>query len=318
MIGKCKISDCVAPISCHEGHENISSCPNWENGKTKKSNKEKIKVENNNASNLSWTGEPLQIQEMAMISSRNAPILFGIVGKANAGKTTFLAMLYTLLLNGKKLSGFEFTGTNTILGWDELHFRLRILKESVAFPDPTPFGYIRLLHFALRDKNSLLKDVLFSDVSGEVFSLWSQNREDVNAVTARWVYDNSNAFIFFLDCEDLISRKNLAKTEVIDIAEQLRYNLKSRPVLAVWSKSDKKGEVHPRIKESLQEELKNIFPNYSEIDISNFSTHDPDHLVHVNNLKVVDWLLERILVPSNLDLTIRNNYEDFFLNYKGK
>ena len=129
---------------------------------------------------------------------------------------------------------------------------------------------------------------------------------------------NSYAFIVFIDCVDLIKRKNLAKTEIIDIAQMLQHDLKGRPVIAVWSKSDKKGEVHPKLKDSLKEELQSLFTNYTEIDISNFSTDDPDKLVHENNLEVIDWLLKNILVQSGnkLMVSIRNK-GDLFLNYKG-
>ena len=114
----------------------------------------------------------------------------------------------------------------------------------------------------MRNANNQLKDIFISDASGEVFSYWSQNRDDANAENARWIYERSNAFILFIDCEDLVVRKNLAKTEIIDIAQMLLHDLKDRPVIAVWSKSDKKGEIHAKIKDSLKDELQSLFVNY--------------------------------------------------------
>lgn len=32
--------------------------------------------------------------------------------------------------------------------------------------------------------------------------LWSQNRNDPNAENARWIYEHSNGFILFIDCDD--------------------------------------------------------------------------------------------------------------------
>ncbi len=57
--------------------------------------------------------------------------------------------------------------------------------------------------------------------------------------------DNSNGFILFIDCDDLIKRKNRAKTEIIDIAEMLKSDLKNKPVLNVFEvrKLHLKGEV---------------------------------------------------------------------------
>ena len=228
-------------------------------------------------------------------------------------------MVYTLLLNGKKLQDYNFAGTKTILGWDELHHRLKLSQGGVPFPPPTPVTSNRLYHFALRNSEEHLKDILFADASGEVFSLWSVNREDENAESARWIYSNSNAFMLFIDCEALLKDKNFAKREIMLIARQLSHDLKDRPVIAVWSKSDKKTEVLPVIKESLKSELENLFSNYHEIEISNFLEPGPDELVHKNNLTVIDWLLEKIMLPSNPDLTLaRTDSNDLFINYKGK
>jgi len=319
MAEKCSNPECPAPPHCHEGKDDYKQCDFWlKNNSAIIAKKEKPKKESKN-SNLTWTGEPFKIEDVAQVSSRSTPIFIGVVGKADAGKTTFLAMLYTLLLNGKKFKNFNFAGTKTILGWDELHHKLKVQKNKVAFPDPTPSQYYRLFHFALRNAENQLKDIFISDASGEVFSLWSQNRDDVNTENARWIYGNSNAFILFIDCMDLIKRKNLAKTEIIDIAQMLQHNLQGRPVIAVWSKSDMKEEIHIKIKDSLKEELQNLFSNYTEIDISNFSSDDPDKLVHENNLEVIDWLLEKILVPAGTKFIVNNNHKnDLFLNYKGQ
>ncbi len=319
MEGKCSNPECTAPISCHEGHEDHTQCPNWIKNKTINSDKETTIQKKKDKSTLLWSGEPLKIEDINLISYRNNPIVIGLAGKAKAGKTTFLAMLYTLLFDGANFENYGFAGTKTILGWDKLYHKLKVVDRKVSLPPPTPSNYLRLLHFALRNHENQLTDVLISDASGEVFSDWSQNKDDSNAENARWIYDNSNGFILFIDCDDLKNRKNLAKTEIIDIAEMLKSNLKDRPVVVVWSKADLKDEVHQTIKESLHNELAEIFTNYYEIDISNFPSKNPDDLVHKNNLKVIDWLLDKISVPSGNEIIIQNEYEnDIFLNYKGK
>ncbi len=320
MIGKCSNKECAAPISCHEGKESHTNCEFWTSENIPKQEKIKISSKGTKGTILPWSGEALTIEELSQISIRNSPVIIGVVGKADAGKTTYLAMLFTLLLRGGKFKDYNFCGTKTIKAWDELHYKLNVQKEKVVFPDPTPAQYLKLLHLALRNSKGNLKDVLFSDASGEVFSIWSQNKEDKNAENARWIYKNANAFILFIDCLDLINRKNSAKTEIIDLAQMLKNDLNDRPVIAVWSKSDKKDEVHTIIKESLQEELKNLFTNYDEIDISNFSTNDPDIKVHKNNIEVIDWLLSKIFYCYKDDFSIEDNNikGDIFLNYKGK
>jgi hypothetical protein len=319
MSGKCRISDCAAPgVPCHLGCEDYKTCENF----IAENSEKKIKKEKNNEnkkSNLSWTGEAFTPDEIHQVSSRSTPILIGIVGKADAGKTTFLAMVYTLLLNGKKLKNYSFAGTKTILGWDELHNRLRLKKGEIPFPAPTPVSSNRLYHFALRNEDQHLKDVLFSDASGEVFSNWATNRDDENAESARWIYANSNAFMLFIDCEMLAEQKNFAKREIMLIARQLTHDLKGRLVIAVWSKSDKKGEVLPAMKDALKTELSNLFPRYFEVEISNFLEPGPDELVHKNNLIAIDLLLENIELDTNVDLTLTEiSSDDLLINYKGR
>ena len=319
MEGKCSNPDCIAPGPCHEGLDDYTKCDFWLKNNPLKEENKIITKKKQKKSNITWTSEALKIEDVAQVSVRNSPIFIGVVGKANAGKTTFLAMLYTLLLRGERLKEYSFAGTKTIVGWDKLYHKLKYLKRSVSFPDPTASPYYRLLHFALRNKENMLKDILISEASGEVFSYWSQNKDDVNAENARWIYSTSDCFILFIDCEDLIESKNVAKTEIIDIAEMMKIELKGRPVIVVWSKADLKKKINTKIKNSLKEELKDIFINYKEIDISNFPSKDPDILVHVNNLKVIDWLLHEVFnnAGNNISVDIGHS-NDLFLNYKGK
>lgn len=317
MTVKCSNPDCAAPISCHEGKEKLTKCEFWmKSNASQTKNKPASKKEKK--SDLPWTGDAYTIEELAGVTYRNTPVIIGIIGRADAGKTTYLAMFFTLLLRGIKLKKFDFCGTKTINAWDELYQKLRVQQEGVTFPDPTPVQYIRLLHLALRNQSKKLKDILISDASGEVFSIWSKNRNDENAENARWVYEHSNAFILFIDCEDLINRKALAKSDIIDLAQMLKHNLRDRPVIAVWSKSDKKEEVHPALRKKLQVELKDLFENYEEIDISNFSSDDPDVLVHKNNIEVLDWLFSSVftLTKSEIPIDNDNTINDIFLNYK--
>lgn len=320
MAKKCSNPDCAAPLNCHEGKEKVEECEYWIKTEKIKPEKNKTSKKQEKGTGFPWSGEAFSIDEIPLVSVRNSSVIMGIVGKADAGKTTFLAMLYTLLLKGGKFESFTFAGSKTLKTWDKLYHDLKVQKEQVKFPDPTPAQYIRFLHLSLRNSRGRLKDILLTDASGEVFSIWSQHRENPNAENARWIYQHANAFILFIDCADLITRKNLAKTEIIDLAQMLQHDLKDRPLIAVWSKSDCKNEIHPKIKESLETELKHLFSHYTQIDISNFSSSDPDILVHKNNISVLDWLLSEIY-NYPIGCLLENDEGpkgDLFLNYKGK
>lgn len=317
-MAKCTIVDCVAPLSCHEHGGNYLQCEHWL-ANNPPANEKSSKSGRDSKPNLTWTGDSLKVSDINSVSSRSNPTIIGIVGKVDAGKTSFLGMLYTLLLNGRKLSCYDFVGSKTIIGWDELHFDLTIRKGKVKFPDPTAPGVNRLFHLALRNEDGQLKDILFSDASGETFWHWSQDRGDMSAANARWIHENSSGFILFIDCDALIKEMSSAKNEIIDIAQQLTHFLHGRPVIAVWSKSDKKGDVNEKIIQALRERLSSLFSNFKEIEISNLLGPRPDELVQKHNLQAIDWLLDKIMNRGASEPAInRIQTNDFFLNYRGR
>src|SRR5688572_24030022 len=63
---------------------------------------------------LPWTGEPFQPEDIATVSSRSSPTIIGMIGTPDAGKTSYLGMLYTLLFNGKKFENWNFAGSSTL------------------------------------------------------------------------------------------------------------------------------------------------------------------------------------------------------------
>lgn len=320
MSGKCNIKDCAAPdIRCHLNHDDHSQCPHFNTKGAEKKDKVIKSDRVSNGSNLNWSGNPLMINQLAEVGMRSTPIVIGMAGMADAGKTSFLAMIYTLLLNGKSFADYQFAGSKTILGWDALYHRLKLKRGGVSFPLPTPASALHVYHFALKDEKDHLKDLLLSDVSGESFHDWSVNRDEENAKNARWVYATSSAFILFIDCEALIDRKNAARRDVMRIAKQLTHDLQERPVIAVWSKSDRIGEVLPNMISEMKKELAELFSNFKEIEISNFLEPGPDELVQINNLVVVDWILEKTLGRFNSVLSLPEIESlDLLIKYRGK
>jgi hypothetical protein len=318
VTGRCSNENCQAHITgkCYDGKDSLNSCPNW----TAKSTTTKIKKrKSDTASIIAWTGEALIPETLNIISQRSNPIIIASVGNVDAGKTSYLAMLYLLLLNGHKLNDYQFAGSLTLTAWDRLADKLRYNKGSVEFPAPTPSNpdYYHLLHLALK-KDSKLHDIILADVSGEVFKLWADNKDDENAENARWIHKNASAFLLFVDCEALEKRKAIARAEILDIASRLVENLGKRPVAVFWSKADRIGYVHDKLKEQIKEQIKEIFrDNYSEFEVTNYPNIDPEKLCHENNLETLNWLLNYSTQPSNIvpELEITNK-EDIFLNYR--
>ncbi len=320
MQKKCSNPKCTAPKGlCDELlSQEYQQCPHMNRGSgkgsaTKDKNSSKIKT-------IPWSGLALQPSEIELLSHRSSPIIIGTIGAANAGKTSYLGMLYTLLFNGKKFKQWDFVGSYSLIAWETLAKYLKIKPNGkVDFPEPTPSNpdYYSLYHLALRNEEHL-HDILFADSSGEVFTQWASNINDPNAENARWIYENASAFILFIDCEAVITGRGRTKQKIVQLAGQLAANLGERPVIIVWSKSDKITEVRPNIKEAIEEALDQYFPNSKSIQISNFSKQDPDKLCHENNLAVTEYLLEELSKPKTLKLIPEvGDTSDFFFLYQG-
>jgi hypothetical protein len=318
VTGRCSNQNCQAHVTgkCYEGKDSLDTCQNW----TAKSIPKKTKRKKNDTSTaILWTGEALTPKTLNIVSQRSNPIIVASVGNVDAGKTSYFAMLYLLLLNGHRLADYQFAGSLTLTAWDRLADKLRYNKGSVEFPAPTPSNpdYYHLLHLALK-KNSKLHDILLADASGEVFKLWADNKDDENAENARWIHKNASAFLVFVDCEALETRKAIARAEILDIASRLVENLGKRPVAIVWSKADRISHVNGKLKELIKERLKNIFQdNYSEFEVTNYPNIDPEELCHGNNLKTLNWLLNYVTQPTDVIPELEEtNRDDIFLNYR--
>jgi len=324
MRKKCPTANCSAPKGmCLKlmSHEHLK-CDNWSKENSSalvpKVVKSKGKTE---SKGLPWTGEPLQPEDLPIISERSAPLIIGMVGTADAGKTSYLGMLYTLLFNGRDIKNWSFSGSYTLSAWETLAQYLKIKHDgSIEFPAPTPSHpeFYSLYHLALKSEG-IFRDVLFADSSGEVFTAWSEDIHDANADNARWIYKNSSAFIFMVDSNALIEKRGQAKSEIVQVAEQLAANLNDRPVIVVWTKSDKAEEIKEKIKKSLEEDLLNIFPNATSIKVSNFPKKDKDQLCYENNLNVIVDLLNHLNKPSRINLEISlEQANDHFIDFKGR
>jgi len=321
MRNKCSNPDCPAPRGLCLAHASpdYQKCEHWLGNKMDPP-VEKPKAVEKKVQSLPWTGEPFQPTDIEIVSQRSAPLIIGMIGGAYAGKTSYLGMLYTLLFNGKRFERWSFAGSYTLAAWETLAQYLKIKSDgTVKFPPPTPSNpdFYSLYHLALK-REDLFRDVLFVDSSGEVFKLWSEDTQDPNAENARWIYNNSNAFILMVDSVALINRRGEAKNEIVQMAEQLAANLQGRPVTIVWSKADKIEDIRENIKKALEEDLAQLFANSQVFEVSNFPKSIPDTLCHTNNPAVVEYLLEKLNEPRAIRLLPQvSASDDLLFNYRG-
>lgn len=320
----CKKSNCTAPrgLCLEHASNDYQECEHWINN----NDLDKLDTHNNSKADelaskqLPWTGEPFQPDDIHLTSQRSTPLIIGMIGGADAGKTSYLGMLYTLLFNGKKLKNWSFAGSYSLAAWETLSQYLKIKPDGeTEFAPPTPSNpnYYSLYHLALK-REDLFRDIFFADSSGEVFKIWSEDINDPNAINARWIYSNASAFIFMVDSEALIKKRGIAKKEIVNMARQISANIRNRPVAVVWSKADRIQDIRENIKTAVTKELTDIFNGAEHFQVSNYSRSDPDTLCHKNNMLVTEYLLEEMNKTQSIKLEPQyKNGNDTFFNYKG-
>ena len=272
------------------------------------------------AASIPWTGEWLRPDQLDLLTHRGSPRIIGLVGSSGAGKTTYLAMLYLLLFNGKCIENWDFSGSYTLNGWELQAKTLQVQEDgTVQNPDATPSDkdFYSLYHLALRN-DGFLHDILFADSSGEVFSKWADNVNDPAAENARWIYDNAHAFLLFVDCEAIIEQRGRAKRDIVQLAEQVKRGLRGRPVVIVWSKADLADQMRENIVENIRRNLSETFPGAVSLEISNYSKSDSDQLCHINNVGVAKTVLDQLACPQPLHITpAAIQTDDYFFLYRG-
>ena len=89
MRKQCKNPGCPAPKGMCLEHASLDypKCEYWLGTQTDQSVEKQKKV-NRKAQSLPWTGEPFQPTDIEIVSQRSTPLIIGMVGSAEAGKTS--------------------------------------------------------------------------------------------------------------------------------------------------------------------------------------------------------------------------------------
>jgi hypothetical protein len=96
-----------------------------------------------------------------------------IAGEAESGKTTLLATIYEKF-NGGPFAKLLFAGSQTLISWEERCHLARVASGGERPDTERTLGLQqRLLHLRVRDvaQDQPIQDLLFTDLSGEVFKL---------------------------------------------------------------------------------------------------------------------------------------------------
>lgn len=309
---KCSYPDCdPEQTSCLTG--DIHSCKHV-NGKTDGSEEEAKQPVSMDHGLVSWSGNTLGTRNLHLVAARNSPILIGIVGPHDSGKTTYLGLLYRRLRNGDQIGSFRFAGSYTLLAWEAISKGFKWpQKGGFQFPPHTSINQGRipgLLHLALRDECGRMHDVLFTDAPGEWFSDWADNATNERSEGARWIHQHASSFLVFADCDRLAgSTKGSARSQIQTILQRVGNGIRNRPVALAWSKADK--SIQDGIKKPIQRELEKTGKKTNQFEIS--KTHD----FIPNYVSCISWLIEQALkidhIPSVMDRPIEM---DFFFQIR--
>jgi len=257
MERKCRHRDCYVPeTSCVMGWQEPKQCEHWP-GNPDASGDAPTASANYERITLPWSGGAMGLSDIEFIAARGRPRVVAIVGPHDAGKSTFLATLFLLLLRHGTVDSFLFASSCSLLAWEHVAAHMKWLgSEPPKFPPHTTAFEGRipgLLHLGFRrEDGDDLQDLLFVDAPGEWFQQWAFNREAPGAEGARWVATHADVFVLFADCQALAGEKRgEARVVLKQIIERVSSEQKSRPVLLVWSKSDIK--IKPDVRTSIQE-----------------------------------------------------------------
>jgi hypothetical protein len=240
-VNKCDKPHCHAPdVECDDGSL-VKECPHFKADPSLKVTNADTDLQ---ASLFSWTSFALGMDDVAKFATRSRVATVALIGASNAGKTSFLATLYLLLLNGKTVDGYKFAGSFTLGGWEILANKMRwSVNEPPSFPDHTPRGISRqpgLLHLALRDEKDRLCDVVFADAPGEWFERWAISQNDPQAEGARWLEQHADSVLIFIDSEKMSSSEHRGKTRSLSL-DLLSRSFDSYPdclIGIIWAKYD--------------------------------------------------------------------------------
>lgn len=239
----CSRQTCFAPEStCDLGLLDRTNCLAW------KVRDENAAAQEDSVSDelvLPWSGSALGLIDIGFLAGRVKPMVVGVAGPQNAGKTTLLAAWYLLLGRGHTGSpSRRFAGSFSLGGWEAVAGSLRWSPgQKPSFPPHTTSRGGRapgLLHLTFRDSTSgEAREYLFADAPGEWFHKWAVNRDAVDGEGARWVAEHADLLLLIADREAL-SGPNMgaARGAFQLLARRVAAERNGRPVALVWTKSD--------------------------------------------------------------------------------
>lgn len=237
--GRCQLEDCFFPsTSCVTGFMEVTECPHYQEDSGQGSTDPTADDER-----FPWTDRPFGLKDLRFLSSVRRPHVVGVVGPADAGKTTLLGMLFLMIYRGHQImDDAAFAGSFTLQGWENIVRHLQLNSDGpIQFPPhTTQAGRLPgLLHLRFSVDGGSDRDFLLSDAPGEWFSSWTDDAEAEDAAGARWIAANADTVVIVADTKALTGpQKGPARTNLEFLIRRVQGNFRKDAVALLWSKTD--------------------------------------------------------------------------------
>lgn len=239
MTQQCQSDGCFADTTCALGHLDRTKCEHWVTEAEETSGPRPQP----NTHDLPWNSYALGTSDLAILAGRGRPVVVGLLGAPDSGKTSLLAFLYMWLLGQGEIPGWSFCGSWTLGAWESLVQPSRWAGEPPpSFPPHTSSGgrVPGMLHLLMRNERGVARDVLFTDAPGEWFTQWAKAPDSKSAIGGRWVIQRSDALLLLADCGALSNESTLpqARRDIRDLIERVGAEAPHIPLGFTWTKID--------------------------------------------------------------------------------
>ena len=285
---KCTNPECGLEdgMSCDKGHFDLKDCKFITI--TEEVNEQLIDDPSSSTYKVFWSGIHLGFKGLQKLSDVRKPLIIGIVGPAEAGKSTLLLSLYLQILGGKKLSFGDFWASYTLESWEALAKNSRFSSplSTPDFPLRTPRGDARtpgFLHLSFRDENDVIRDIIFIDAPGEWFNQWATNPN--LAQGADWVITHSDLLIVASDSEKLSHKdtkiRGGTRNDISSIFDRLKDYPYAKHIALIWTKAEENNNVPETIRDLITRNLNSV--NFCPKSIHSCSIAQPDEMFNIIN-----------------------------------